>query len=372
LPFVKTQDYNSDVIPLRTAANNTTEYIGPFVVCNGKLDKVLFNGGYVTFGNTDLSEQTYHYFSTDHQGNVRAVYDEAGNIEQSIAYDPFGVIIPDLSTGTDIQPYLYNGKELDRVHGLNWYDYGARMYDVTLGHWTTVDPLCEKYYNVSPYAYCGNNPVNRIDPDGKDEWELNRLGEIVRHIENNRQDAFYIINEKGERSKDKSIAFKYGTVKNFSTHENKGIAYDVYQMKGDNHSTQLFEFLAKNTIVEWSQTKTGIENSGTNFITSSHESHVDNGVMNLIDNQLKNGYTIRSINHSHPNNSPYPSGLDKNNGDISFSKWVTLVTHQNPQFGIYIPQSGQYVKYSPNSQNEDYGFTGKPIELEELKIILEK
>ena len=118
-----------------------------------KQNHLLFNGGYVTFGNTDLSEQTYHYFSTDHQGNVRAVYDEAGNIEQSIAYDPFGVIIPDLSTGTGIQPYLYNGKELDWVHGLNWYDYGARMYDVTLGRWTSIDPLCEKYYHVSPYAY---------------------------------------------------------------------------------------------------------------------------------------------------------------------------------------------------------------------------
>lgn len=143
-------------------------------------------------------------------------------------------------------------------------------------------------------------------------------------------------------------------------------------MKGDNHSTQLFEFLAKNTTVEWSQAKTGIENSGTNFITSSHESDVDNGIMYLINNQLKNGYTIRSINHSHPNNSPYPSGLDSDYGDIAFSKWVTSATKQSPKFGIYIPQSGQYVYYSPNSQNEDYGFTGKPIELEELKIILEK
>ena len=175
VPFVST-DPTRPVWPTRTIKiRDTTEYIGPFIICNGKLDKVLFNGGYVTFGKTDLSEQTYHYFSTDHQGNVRAVYDEKGNIEQAIAYDPFGVIIPDLSTGTDIQPYLYNGKELNRVHGLNWYDYGARMYDVTLGRWTTVDPLCEKYYNVSPYAYCGNNPVNRIDLLGLDTLSVNNL-----------------------------------------------------------------------------------------------------------------------------------------------------------------------------------------------------
>ena len=166
VPFVST-DPTRPVWPTRTIKiRDTTEYIGPFVICNGKLDKVLFNGGYVTFGKTDLSEQTYHYFSTDHQGNVRAVYDEKGNIEQAIAYDPFGVIIPDLSTGADIQPYLYNGKELDRVHGLNWYDYGARMYDVTIGRWTFIDPLCEKYYHVSPYAYGLDNPVRFIDKDG--------------------------------------------------------------------------------------------------------------------------------------------------------------------------------------------------------------
>ena len=123
-------------------------------------------GNYVTFGNTNPAEQTYHYFSTDHQGNVRAVFNESGTIEQSIAYDPFGVVIPDLSTGMGIQPYLYNGKELDRVHGLDWYDYGARMYDVTLGRWTSVDPLCEKYYHVSPYAYGLSNPIRFIDKDG--------------------------------------------------------------------------------------------------------------------------------------------------------------------------------------------------------------
>ena len=168
LPFIRPANNWWQAKPLFAYIRDTTEYIGPFVLKNGTLDKVLFNGGYVTFEKADTSEQTFHYYSTDHQGNVRAVYDEKGDIEQSIAYDPFGVIIPDLSTGTDIQPYLYNGKELDRVHGLNWYDYGARMYDVTLGRWTTVDPLCEKYYHVSPYAYCGNNPIGFVDIKGED------------------------------------------------------------------------------------------------------------------------------------------------------------------------------------------------------------
>jgi len=53
------------------------------------------------------------------------------------------------------------------MSGLNQYDYGARYYDPAIARFTTMDPMCEKYYSISPYAYCANNPVNRIDPDGR-------------------------------------------------------------------------------------------------------------------------------------------------------------------------------------------------------------
>ena len=66
-----------------------------------------------------------------------------------------------------IQPYKYIGKELDRTHGLDWYDHDARHYDSVTGRWNTMDPMCEKYYDVSPYASCGDDPVNAVDPDGK-------------------------------------------------------------------------------------------------------------------------------------------------------------------------------------------------------------
>ena len=69
---------------------------------------------------------------------------------------------------TPIQPYKYNGKELDHHHGLDWYDYGARWYN---GYsWTTPDPLAENYREVSPYMYCLGNPIKYIDPDGREIW----------------------------------------------------------------------------------------------------------------------------------------------------------------------------------------------------------
>lgn len=53
------------------------------------------------------------------------------------------------------------------MHGLDWYDYGARWMDASIGRWHSMDPLCEKYYSVSPYVYCMNTPINAFDPDGK-------------------------------------------------------------------------------------------------------------------------------------------------------------------------------------------------------------
>jgi len=74
------------------------------------------------------------------------------------------------STNTELQPYLNTGKELDRRYGLDWHDYGARHYDAVRMQWTTMDPLCEKYYHMSPYVFCGNNFVNAVDMDGQDYY----------------------------------------------------------------------------------------------------------------------------------------------------------------------------------------------------------
>lgn len=157
--------YSADGSKLRTVRvadgdTLTTDYCGNVIYENGVPVRLMTDVGYIA-----LSDTSYHYFIKDHQGNVRVVADEHGNAEEVNDYYPFGGLMS-TSSRQSVQPYKYNGKELETACGVNWYDYGARRYDPVLGRWNGVDPLCEDYYSENPYGYCGNNPVNYVDPNG--------------------------------------------------------------------------------------------------------------------------------------------------------------------------------------------------------------
>ncbi|QUT40912.1 RHS repeat domain-containing protein [Bacteroides thetaiotaomicron] len=156
-------EYGSDRRKLRTVHQTgntilTTDYCGNAIYENGSLKLLLTETGYVSF-----PDKKFHFYLKDHQGNVRVVADKDGKLEETNDYYPFGGTF---TTSTSVQPYKYNGKELDRVSGLNLYDYGARYYDATIGRWCMVDSLSEKYYSFNSYNYCGNNPARYVDPDG--------------------------------------------------------------------------------------------------------------------------------------------------------------------------------------------------------------
>ena len=143
---------------------NTTDYIGNFVLEDGKLSKYLFDGGYCSFDNNQ--NPTFHYYEKDHLGSIRMVVNENGTIEQVNHYYPFGGVYGDLSYNSEYQRNKYIGKEFDHMHGLDWYDHGARMYDAAKVVWNKVDPLSEIYFHFAPYLYCENNPIVMFDNTG--------------------------------------------------------------------------------------------------------------------------------------------------------------------------------------------------------------
>lgn len=82
-------------------------------------------------------------------------------------YYPFGLAFNSYQRENETsQDYLYNSMELQDELGLQWYDYGARMYDPAIARWMVVDPLAGLMRRWSPYNYCFNNPLRFIDPDG--------------------------------------------------------------------------------------------------------------------------------------------------------------------------------------------------------------
>ena len=164
----------------------TTDYCGNVVYENGVPQILLTEVGYVS-----LTDGKYHYYLKDHQGNNRVVVDEEGTVEEVNDYYAFGGLMS-TSSRQSVQPYKYNGKELDRKGGLDWYDYGARMYDAALGRFMKTDRFSEKYVSLSPYQYGANNPVNNIDVNGDSITVLNYGYIRKQHM------AILIQNDAGE------------------------------------------------------------------------------------------------------------------------------------------------------------------------------
>ena len=165
-----------ELAPSEILSADSTDYLlgGSLTLRNGRIDKLQFEEGYCQAveysGNASQDNFTFHYYDRDHLGNIRQVIKATGSYKgtviQTMDYYPFGAQFCSGSTDSNVQPYKYNGKELDRMHGLDTYDYGARQYDPVTARWDRMDPLCEKYYSMSPYVYCGGNPVRYVDPDG--------------------------------------------------------------------------------------------------------------------------------------------------------------------------------------------------------------
>ena len=180
MPNVATREIGKDIterLPEKymVSTPETVDYLlgGALTLRNGRIDKYLFEKGYfqprkynysTTYDNFDFC-----YYDKDHLGNIRQVTKDDKYFDDypiaTIDYYPSGAERGGIWTEPK---YKYNGKEFDHMHGLNTYDYGARQYNPVTGRWDRIDPLCEKYYNVSPYNYCLNNPVMLVDPDGKD------------------------------------------------------------------------------------------------------------------------------------------------------------------------------------------------------------
>jgi len=155
---------------------DTTSYAydGMYAVCEfgGHLDlqyKYIYANG-VLLARYDASAADSHYYHHDGLGSVMGMTDESGNVEQSYFYDEFGNSLG--SYGSVSNHYLYTGQEYDGdISSL--YNLRARYYDMSVGRFVQEDPIghivTKNPINLNPYIYVSDNPINYIDPSGKDK-----------------------------------------------------------------------------------------------------------------------------------------------------------------------------------------------------------
>jgi len=145
--------------------------------------------------STSTVESFQYYYHPDHLGSTSYVTDASGEVYQHLEYFAFGETFVEEHSNTNRTPFLYNGKELDDETGL--YYYGARYYDARTSIWASVDPMAENYPSLNPYTYVANNPLNYVDPDGrqieegsKRQWDRQknkistRIDKLKSEIEN--------------------------------------------------------------------------------------------------------------------------------------------------------------------------------------------
>ena len=145
----------------------------------------------------------YVYVSNESTLDVNVYFDDLqithrspNVLVQADDYYPFGLSFNSFQDTTETkQKFLYNGKELQTDLNLDWYDYGARMYDAALGRWHVVDPISEEAYHLTPYRYAQNNPIIIFDPDGLDDF-YDSNGNFVYRLENE-TDNIMIVNDDG-------------------------------------------------------------------------------------------------------------------------------------------------------------------------------
>ena len=166
-----------------------TEYAANYRLENGSLTMIHTDAGYYTPfpaspGGTG-SVYKHLWYLKDHLGNNRVLADGSGDVYAVHHYDPYGGDIPVVSTtttssfpfGAKDSPYKYGDKEWNVT--TSTYDFEARQLSPAFHRFTTMDPLAEKYYGVSPYSFCKNNPLNYVDPQGLTDWRAVGKGALT-------------------------------------------------------------------------------------------------------------------------------------------------------------------------------------------------
>ena len=286
---------------------------------------------------------------SDHLGGANWITDGGGKPVQHLQYLPFGEPFVNQHIAGYQERYTFTGKERDEETGYGYF--GARYMDHELmTMWLSVDPLADKYPSISPYAYCAWNPVKLVDPDGRDIWKIDNLGNIVDHTESNDFDQIHIMDDNGS-IRASSCQYELGTLSELSLSGSDATAFSVC---GTENANNLFMFLADNYTndgghpLEWGHASLAESADASNIIGTNHEEHS----VHLISDLTDNSYSISEGSHNHPSGNPRPSGDPGLPGKDIGSAAEHERDHPGIKLYTYTPRTG-YTRYNSNGCQDE-------------------
>ena len=258
----------------------------------------------------------------------------------------------DQETIVEIGEVLFNTKTNEVVGFVNGADSLIELKPELQS--MSIDPLCEKYYSISPYVYCMNNPVRFIDPDGTDVWEL-RYDGTVEWIEESEKHTMYALNQDGERT-GASISISDRTIFDQLAEGRNRSDYDgSYAISNSHEVGDVYIFAANNTKVEWGLSGYQGKN-GRQYVL--HTQNINNTV--LPRDNSEEGLTIANQYfdmHSHPDHDGTEggSGYIIGGGDKKFvTNNYQKAKEQGttpPTYYVYHRQSKIIYQYTPWKSN---------------------
>ena len=201
-----TASYKYDADGLRSykkvgSVESTYQYLGDKLVYEKRGD-IELSFGYNSFGDLAHIKYTtggttyYHYVICNSRGDVENIYNGVGNLIAHYTYDSWGNVISVTNASgkaiTDpthignVNPIRYRGYYYDTETG--YYYLQSRYYNPQVGRFLNADGYVQTGQGIlsnNMFAYCGNNPVNRMDPTGHFWSEVgNWLKAIVKKVVN--------------------------------------------------------------------------------------------------------------------------------------------------------------------------------------------
>ena len=235
-----------------------------------------------------------YFYHPNHLGSTCYVTDENASMVQGFLYAPFGEITNEYNSsfGNNVLPkYSFNAKELDEETGMYYYEARYMAPPVFISR----DPLFEKYPTFSPYAYCANNPVNAIDPDGRDVWKVSDDGQIERSASDGGKHTQTLLFSNGNERKLKGSKY-YKIMSDLSSinKDNVSSSYGTEDMQ--TAFAQTFKLMADNTNVEWIMERYSDNHYA---LGTKHDKMNSPSTYNLSKGKQQNNNVVALI-HSHP------------------------------------------------------------------------